>query len=90
MATLVFTRMSICVCVHTYGGLLTFEEALDSQVAHAKSEHGQFVQARTDVLGEGQQIGQAIQLPVQPIPVALGRVRLDDPIHSRELLAAGE
>lgn len=51
--------------------LLTFEVALDPQVSHAETEDGQLVQTGADVLGERQKVRQAVQLPVQPIPVSL-------------------
>lgn len=56
---------------------LTGEVALDPQVAHAEPKDGQLVQAGANVIGEGQQVRQSVQLHVQPIPVALRRVGLD-------------
>lgn len=56
---------------------LTIEEALDLQVSDAEAQHGQLVQARPDLLGEGQQAGELVQLTVEPVSVALGRVGLD-------------
>lgn len=50
---------------------LTGEVALDPQVAHAEPQDGQLVQARANVVAEGQQVRQPVQLHVQPIPVAL-------------------
>lgn len=55
---------------------LTVEEAFDLQVADAEAEHGQLVQPRPDLLGEGQQAGELVQLTVEPVSVAFGRVRL--------------
>lgn len=57
--------------------LLTAEVVLDSQVSHAEAKDRQLVQTRTDVLRKGQQVRQPVQLPVQPIPVALRRVRFN-------------
>ena len=54
----------------------TREEVLGAQEADAEPEDGQFVQAGDDVLGEGQQAGQAVQLRVQAVPVPFGRVGL--------------
>lgn len=54
----------------------TREEALCPQVADAETQDGQLVQAGDDILGEGQQAGQAVQLRVQAVAVALGRVGL--------------
>lgn len=59
---------------------LTGEVALDPQVAHAEPKDGQLVQARADVVAEGQQVRQSVQLHVQPIPVALRRVGFDNRI----------
>lgn len=56
---------------------LTVKEALDLQVSHAQAEHGQFVQAAADLLSKGQQAGELVQLPVETVSVALGRVGLD-------------
>lgn len=56
---------------------LTIEEALDLKVSDTEAQHGQLVQARPDLLGEGQQAGQLVQLPVEPVSVALGGVGLD-------------
>lgn len=56
---------------------LTIEEALDLQVSDAQAEHGELVQAGPDLLGEGQQAGELVQLPVEPVSVAFGRVGLD-------------
>lgn len=53
---------------------LTTEVALDSQVSHAEAKDRQFVQTSADVLRKGQELRQPVQLPVQPIPVALRRV----------------
>lgn len=51
--------------------VLTSEVALDPQVSHAEAKDRQFVQTRANLLVEGQEVGQSVQLPVQPIPVAL-------------------
>lgn len=56
---------------------LTCEVALDPQVAHAEPKDRQLVQAGANVVTEGQQVRQPVQLHVQPIPVALRRVGLD-------------
>ncbi len=55
---------------------LTVEEALDLQVSDAEAEHGQLVQPSPDLLGEGQQAGELVQLAVEPVSVAFGRVGL--------------
>lgn len=55
-------------------GAFTLEEALDAEVGHCKAQYRQFVQLGDDIWGERQQAGQAVQLRVQPVPVALGRV----------------
>lgn len=57
-------------------GGLTREEVLGSQVADTQAEDGQFVQSGGDLLGERQQAGQALQLPVQPVSMPFGRVGL--------------
>ena len=54
--------------------MLTFEVALGPQVTHAEAKHRQFVQTRADVPVERQELRQPVQLPIQPIPVALRRV----------------
>lgn len=53
---------------------LTAEEALGAQVAGAEAQHRQLVQPGHHLLREGQQPGQPLQLPVQPLPVPLRRV----------------
>lgn len=55
---------------------LTFEEALDLQVADAEAEDRQLVEPSPDLLGEGQQAGELVQLAVEPVAVAFGRVGL--------------
>lgn len=55
---------------------LTVKEALDLQVSHAEAQHRQLVQPSADLLGERQQAGQLVQLSVQTVPVAFGRVGL--------------
>ena len=59
------------------------EVTLDLEVSHTEPEHRQFVQATSDLLGEGQQAGQTVQLYVQTVPVAFGRIGL----HRRRLHA---
>lgn len=54
----------------------TGEEVLGSQVADTQAQDGEFVQTGGDLLGERQQAGQALQLPVQPVPMPFGRVGL--------------
>lgn len=56
--------------------VFTGEEALCAQEADAEPEDGQLVQAGDDVLGEGQQARQALQLRVQTIAVPFGWVGL--------------
>ncbi len=55
---------------------LTIEETLDLQVPDAEAEHGQLVQPSSDLLGEGQQAGELVQLAVEPVSVAFGGVGL--------------
>lgn len=57
--------------------ILTIEEALDLQVSNTEAKHGQFVQARPDLLSEGQQAGELVEFTVEPVSVALGGVGLD-------------
>lgn len=52
----------------------TWEEALGAQVADAKPQDGQLVQARYDIFGEGQEAGEPVQLRVQAVTVAFGWV----------------
>lgn len=54
----------------------TGEEALGAQEADAEPQDGQFVQAGDDVFGERQQAGEPVQLRVQTVAVAFGRVGL--------------
>lgn len=54
----------------------TWEEALGAKEADAQPEDGEFVQAGDDILGERQEAGQAVQLRVQAVSVAFGRVGL--------------
>lgn len=49
---------------------------LGAEVANAEPQDGQLVQARDHVLWKGQQGGQAVQLRVQAVTVAFGRVGL--------------
>lgn len=53
---------------------LTIEKALDLQVADAEAQHGQLVQPRPDLLGEGQQAGELVQLAVETVSVTFGGV----------------
>lgn len=55
---------------------LTVKEALDLQVPDAEAQHGQLVQPGPDLLCEGQQAGELVQLPVEPVSVAFGGVGL--------------
>lgn len=57
------------------------EVALDLEVSHAEPQHRQLVQATSDLLGEGQHAGEAVQLHIEAVPVAFGRVGL----HGRRL-----
>lgn len=54
----------------------TLEAALGLQVAHTEAKHRQLVQAAPDLLGERQQTGQMLQLHVQAVSVAFGRIGL--------------
>lgn len=56
--------------------LHTGEEVLGAEEADAEPQDGQFVQAGDDVLREGQQAGEAVQLRVQTVAVAFGWVGL--------------
>lgn len=69
------------------GWFLTVEVALDPQVSNTEAKDRQLVQAGAGLLGERQQVGQPVQLAVQPIPVALRRVRLSTFIALIELLS---
>lgn len=60
----------IVVCVPTR------EEVLGAEEADAEPQDGQFVQAGDDILGEGQQAGEPVQLWIQAVAVAFGRVGL--------------
>lgn len=53
---------------------LTAAEALGAEVAGAEAQDRELVQPGHHLLGEGQQPGQPLQLPVQPLPVPLGRI----------------
>lgn len=66
----------------------TGEEVLGSQVADTQAEDGEFVQSGGDLLGERQQAGQTLQLPVQPVSMPFGRVGLGP--FSRRLLHPDE
>lgn len=55
---------------------LTVEEALHLQVSHAEAQHRQLVQPVPDLLAEGQQAGELVQLPIKAVAVAFGRVGL--------------
>lgn len=52
------------------------EETLDAEVGDCEAQDRQFVQLGDDIWGERQQAGQPVQLGVQPVPVAFGRVGL--------------
>ena len=54
----------------------TREEVLGPEVADTEAEDGELVQTGGDLLGERQQAGQALQLPVQPVSMPFGRVGL--------------
>lgn len=54
----------------------TREEVLGAEEADAEPQDGQFVQAGDDIFGEGQQAGEPVQLGIQPVAVAFGRVGL--------------
>lgn len=69
---------------------LTSEVALDPQVAHAEAKDGQLVQARANIVIEGQQVRQPVQLHVQPIPVALRGVGFDNSISFGSSLLPAE
>lgn len=56
--------------------LPTGEEVLGAEEADAEPQDGQFVQAGDDIFGEGQQAGEPVQLRVQTVAVAFGRVGL--------------
>lgn len=56
---------------------LTIEEALDLQVADTETQHGQLVQPSPDLVAEGQQAGELVQLAVQTVAVAFGWVGFD-------------
>lgn len=66
---------------------LTIEVALDSQVSHAEAEHREFVQTGANLLGKRQELRQPVQLAVQPIPVAFGRVWFNNIVTVRGLLS---
>lgn len=57
-------------------GSLTIEVTLNLEVSHTEPQHRQFVQATSDLLGERQQAGQVVQLHIQAVPVAFGRIGL--------------
>ncbi len=52
------------------------EVTLNLEVSHTEPEHRQFVQATSDLLRERQQAGQTVQLYIQAVPVAFGRIGL--------------
>lgn len=60
---------------------LTVEVALNLEVSHTEPEHGQLVQATSDLLRERQQFGESVQLSIQTVTVAFGRIGL----HRRRL-----
>lgn len=55
---------------------LTIEEAFHLQIADAEAKHRQLVQSSPDLLGEGQQAGELVQLAVEAVAVAFGWVGL--------------
>lgn len=67
---------------------LTIVVAFDSQVPDAESENWELVQTSANIVGEGQQVCEPIQFPVQPIPVALWRIGFDGFISFGDLLTA--
>jgi len=60
---------------------LTVEITLDLEESHAEPQHRQLVQTTPDLPGERQHAGEALQLSIQTVPVALGRIGL----HGRRL-----
>lgn len=52
------------------------KEVLGLDEGDAEAQHGELIQAGADILREGQQARQLVQLPVQTIPVAFGGVGL--------------
>ena len=64
---------------------LTIKVSLDLQISHTEPEDGEFVQTTFDLLGEGQEASQALQLPVETVAVTLGRVCLRGTLHDRRL-----
>lgn len=54
----------------------TGEEALGAEEADAEPQDGQLVQAGDDIFWEGQQAGEPVQLRVETLAVAFGRVGL--------------
>lgn len=61
-----------CQCTRVFTG----EETFGAQEADAEPQDGELVQAGDDVLRERQQARQAVQLRVQTVTVAFGRVGL--------------
>lgn len=69
---------------------LTAAVAFDPQVSHTQAEDGQLVQTRADLLRERQQVRQPLQLSIQTVPVALGRVGFGDFVAMRWFLSGEE
>lgn len=67
--------------------LSTFEVALDPQVPHAEAEDRQLVQPGAHLLWKGQEVHEPVELPIQPVPVALGGVGLNHLPGIRDLLS---
>ena len=76
-----FHNSGLCLC------FLTFKVALGLQVSHTKAKDWQFVQTRATILREGQEVREAVQLPIQPIPVPLWRVWFDNLFAVRDFLS---
>lgn len=70
--------------------ILTAAVALDPQVSHAQAEDGQLVQTGANLLGEGQEFCQPLQLSIQPVPVALRWVGFNNVAAIRRLLSTQE
>lgn len=50
------------------------EVTFNLEVSHTEPEHREFVQATSDLFGEGQQAGQTVQFYIQTVPVTFGRI----------------
>lgn len=62
---------------------LTLKVALGAEVAYAESEDAESVQLAEDILLEGEQRRQRVQLGVQPLPMPLAGIRFRHPILLR-------